>query len=191
MMRKFFNRSSKNICLTAVALLLVLGVCVAPAMAYFTTYTTSKGNVKLELGFVQTEIEEQVVAGKKEIILQNTGASACYVRMIALTGDAYKDSILYSEPAGGDGQAVSNWTPGADGYYYYRSNGEDIVLVPGESTTQINVSFAFPEEEEPADFNVIIIQECTPVLYDEQGNPYADWSIQADVSQTIVKEEAE
>lgn len=108
--------------------------------------------------------------GKKEITLTNTGDYDCYVRLLALTGDAYKDSLSYT----GD----SKWTPGADGYYYYSD-----IVAPGESTTQIDVSFAFPEEE-PADFNVIIIQECTPVLYDEDGNPYADWEKTADVSQS-------
>ena len=28
-----------------------------------------------------------------------------------------------------------------------------------------------PSEE----FNVVVIQECTPILYDEDGNAYADW----------------
>ena len=29
---------------------------------------------------------------------------------------------------------------------------------------------------EDDDFNVIIVHEATKVLYDEDGNPYADWS---------------
>lgn len=33
------------------------------------------------------------------------------------------------------------------------------------------------------DFNVIVIQECTPVLYDENGNPYADWNVILDTKQ--------
>ena len=25
------------------------------------------------------------------------------------------------------------------------------------------------------EFNIIVVYECTPVLYDDNGNPYADW----------------
>ena len=35
------------------------------------------------------------------------------------------------------------------------------------------------------DFNVIVIQECTAVLYDENGNPYADWDRIADSSEDV------
>lgn len=174
------NRIS-TICLAlaAVALVAVLGV--GTAMAYFTTYVLTDGGKALELDFTDTEISEEVIAGQKQIVLTNTGDQPAYVRIKALVGDAYKDSIVYSEPGN-----AGNWTPGADGYYYYND-----ILEPGESTTQLNVSFAFPEGEAPADFNVIIIQESTPVLYDENGNPYADWSVKADIVQSAVKGEDE
>lgn len=171
----------KTICLTAAALTLTAGITVGSVMAYFTTYVTAKGGYIVELGFTRTEIEEKVEYGKKVISLTNTGDYDCYVRMKALTGDAYKESLVYSEPAD-----AGNWTPGADEYYYY-----DDILTPKGSTTEIVVRFAFPEEEEPGDFNVIIIQECTPVLYDENGNPYADWTVTADVSQSVYKGEGE
>lgn len=169
----------RTICLTAAAFVLTAGITVGSAMAYFTTYATAEGGVKLHLGVVKTEIEEDVVNGKKELVLKNTGDFDCYVRLKALTGDAYKDDITYSEP-----DEAGKWTPGvaSEGYYYYAD-----ILEPGESTAQLNVGFVFPEEEEPADFNVIIIQECTPVLYDNDGNPYADWTVKADISQSIYK----
>ena len=40
-------------------------------------------------------------------------------------------------------------------------------------------------------FNVIVVQECTPVLYDEEGNPYADWNRVMDSDQTVYAEEGE
>lgn len=163
--------SKKILCLTVAALLLTAGLHVDKVMAYFTAFDTANGGVEVDLGFTKTIPEENVVDGKKEIVLTNTGDYACYVRLKALTGDKYKDSLVYS----GD----SSWTPGADGYYYYSE-----IVEPKGTTTQINVSFTFSEEE-PADFNVIIIQECTPVLYDDMGKPYADWDAQADVSQSI------
>ena len=166
----------KTIGLSAVALVLTAGLAVGTAMAYFTTYATAEGGYTLDLGFTQTIPNEDVVNGKKEITLENIGEFDCYVRLKALTGDAYKDDIRYSEPAG-----EGKWTPGADGYYYYSD-----IVAPGASSSQIDVSFVLSEEN-PVDFNVIIIQECTPVHYDEDGNPYADWSETADVSQSIYK----
>lgn len=171
----------KTICLAAVVLTLTAGITVGSAMAYFTTYVTAKGGYTVELAFTKMEITEEVEYGKKEIILTNTGQHDCYVRLKALTGDRYKDSLLYSEPG-----ETTKWTPGADGYYYYSD-----IVAPEGTTTKLNVSFAFPEGEEPVDFNVIIIQECTPVLFDENGNPYADWSVIADVTQSVYKGEGE
>lgn len=40
-------------------------------------------------------------------------------------------------------------------------------------------------------FNVIVVQESTPALYDEQGNPYADWNRVMDSSETVYTEEGE
>lgn len=171
----------KTICLAAVALALTACVAIGSAMAYFTTYVTAKGGYTIDLGFARTDMEEVVEYGRKVIVLENTGNYDCYVRLKALTGDAYKESLQYSEP-----ENAGNWAPGADGYYYYSD-----ILVPTAETTELVVRFAFPEGADPADFNVIIIQECTPVLYDEQGNPYADWDVTADISETIYVGEGE
>ena len=170
------KKNKRTIFLTMAALVLTMSIGIGSAMAYFTTYAIANGEVEVDLGFTQTIPEEKVVDGKKEIVLKNIGDYDCYVRLKALTGNVYKDSIVYSEPNG-----TGKWTPGADGYYYYSD-----IVEPKGSSTQIDVSFAFPEIE-PADFNVIIIQECTPVLYDADGNPYADWSVTADVSHSIYK----
>ena len=172
------KKNKRNIFLTMIALALTMSIGIGSAMAYFTSYAIAEGGVEVNLGFTMTLPEEDVVANQKRIKLKNTGDYDCYVR---LTGDKYKDSIVYSEPEG-----LSNWAPGSDGYYYYRNASGDIILEPKSETTQINVGFSFPTVE-PSDFNVIIIQECTPVLYDANGNPYADWSVKADVSQSIYR----
>jgi len=168
------NKNNKTICLAAAALLLAGSLSVGSALAYFTAYDEAAGALTLNREFTQTEPNENVVDGKKEVTITNTGDFECYVRMKALTGNKYKDSIQYF----GD----SKWTPGADGYFYY----SDIVPAGGK-TSQIDVTFSFPTEEEPDDFNVIIIQECTPVLYNEDGSAYADWNAVADVTQTEYK----
>ena len=168
------NRNKKIICLGLAAFAMVSALTVGSVMAYFTAFDTAAGGVKLELGFTQTDPNEKVADETKELTLTNTGDFDCYVRLKALTGDRYKDDIRYVEPSG-----EGKWTPGEDGYYYYSD-----ILAPGETTSQLNVNFVLPEEE-PADFNVIIIQECTPVLRDESGNPYADWNAVADIGQSI------
>lgn len=157
--------NKKTLCLVAAALTLTAGLSISSAMAYFTTYAEAKGGVQIHMGFTDTEIEETVESGQKEIQIKNTGDYDCYVRVKALTGDTYKDKIEYVEEDGS-----GKWTPGADGYYYYSD-----VVAAGEMTSQLNVKITWPAEEEATDFNVIIIQESTQVRYDENGEPYADW----------------
>lgn len=175
-MKRSINK--KTIYLAAVAVFLAAGLSVGTAMAYFTTYAVAQGGYTINLGRTETEIEEKVdlIDPRKEITLKNTGDFDCYVRLKALTGDAFKENMKYTEPG-----AEGKWIPGADGYYYYSE-----VLKPDETTAQLNVSFVFPEEE-LLKFNVIIIQECTPVLYSADGTPYADWNNKADVSQSVYK----
>lgn len=174
------KKKMKTICLSAAALVLAMGVMVGTAMAYFTTYAVADGGVTLDLGFTHTEINEEVINGKKQLVLENTSDYDCYVRLKALTGNAHKDGIAYSEPEG-----AGLWTPGTDGYYYYNA-----IVEAGGITSQIDVSFVLPQDNQ-TDFNVIIIQECTPVLLDDNGEAYADWSVTADISQSVYEGEDE
>ena len=168
-MRKMNNRT---IGLVAAALVLVACIGVGSALAYFTTYTVAEGGMNIVLNFSDSEIEEKVIDGQKQIALKNTGDTEAYVRIKALVGDDHP--VVYSEPSETNG----SWKVNADGYYYYEA-----ILAPGESTTQINVGFSLEGKES---FNVIIVEESTPVLYDENGNAYADWSVKADIAQSVV-----
>lgn len=166
------NRNAGTLVLTAAAVLLLLSLTVRTAMAYFTTYAVAQGGYPIQLGFSETEIEE-VVTDKKEIQIKNVGDYDCFVRLKALVGNEYKDQLRYSEE-GSEGK----WTPGADGYYYYSD-----VLKPGESSSTLTVSFVLPEDTENFDtFNVIIVQECTKVIYQTDGTPTADWDDVAEIS---------
>lgn len=64
----------------------------------------------------------------------------------------------------------------------------DDVLPAGKTTEQeLNITYKFPEgDDKPEEFNIVVIQECTPVLYDNDGTPYADWNhvIKDDSTQT-------
>lgn len=87
-----------------------------------------------------------------------------YIRVKAFCGSEY--SLVFSDESG-------KWTPGEDGYYYY----SDIVN-GGGTTDELLVKIEnVPEDVTDADsFNVVVVYESTPVLYREDGTPYADWN---------------
>ena len=163
--------SKKAIALTAAALTLTMGLSVGTAMAYFTTYTEAAGGVPLELGFTTTVPSETVDNWTKHVTIANTGNQDCYVRVKAFAGSAY--ALQYT----GD-----NWTPGADGYYYYSE-----IVPAGGSTGTLDI--AIGNVEEGQSFNVVVVQECTLVQYDDNGSPYADWNTIADSGEEVYEGE--
>lgn len=158
--------------LAAAAIALTGSLTVGSAMAYFTTYATAQGGVKMNMGFTQTVPKEEVDENGKHITIQNTGDYDCFVRVKAFA----PVDLSYKVPDGG-------WTAGEDGYWYYSE-----ILPAGQTTAkELNVSYIFPAGDDKAsEFNVVVIQECTPVLYDAEGNAYADWNkvVTADSDET-------
>jgi hypothetical protein len=154
---------NKNIILAASALCLVLSATVNVASAYFTTYAQAKGGYTIELG-EQTNINEKFSGWVKYVTITSAADSKpVYVRAKAFSGSQY--TLDYSG---------SGWTLGKDGYYYY-----DAILNPSESTGELLVQISGvpvnPDGEEA--FNVVVVYESTPVLYDETGAAYADWNV--------------
>ena len=170
--------SKKTICLAAAALALTGTLAVGSAYAYFTTYSEAKGNVVFELGETRTEPHEEVIGGKKIVSIENTGDYDCYILIRAYAGNNYK--LTYED--GGSGK----WYDGKDGYWYYK----DILTVGSTSTSKSKtVNVILPQEllkdvTDEKDLNVIVIQECTPVQYDDNGEPYADWDVTFEDSQS-------
>jgi hypothetical protein len=145
--------------LTAAAILLVLGVSIGSTMAYFSTYTTAQGGKVIHLG-AATEIEEAFDSWTKRVtVTSDENSQPVYVRAIAYAGSQYE---LTYEGTG--------WSRGDDGYYYYGN-----ALEGGASTEELLVHIGNVPDDAEA-FDVVVIYETTPVLYDENGNPYADWS---------------
>ena len=175
--KKMIRMKKKNLCLAAAALTLAMGVSVGGAMAYFTTYAAASGGASLSLGNTVTVPEEQVVDWTKHVTIQNTGDVDCFVRVRAFAGEKYQDGLTYADDNG-------KWSPGEDGYYYY----SDVVPAGGEAE-ELRIGVNNMDSEES--FNVIVVQESTPALYDEQGNPYADWNRVMDSSKTVYTEEGE
>lgn len=157
--------NKKNICLTAVALLAVISLSVGSAMAYFSTYIISKGSKEMVLDFSETEINEKVEPGMKKITVKNIGETECFVRIRVVAGTEHADKWAV------DLENSSNWKLGNDGYYYYFDGNREKVLAPEEITSELKIAIKNFKEE----FNVVVIQENTPALYDENGAAYSDW----------------
>ena len=151
----------KMIFLLALSVLLATAVTMNSTLAYFTTYAEAKGGYVVELG--DTHIEETFSGWTHRVVITSDSTSQpVYVRAKAFAGNAC--TLTYS----GNG-----WELGSDGFHYY-----DTILYGGEATTEFLVTVGdIPEGAKPGDgFNVVVIYETTPVLYDEAGNPYADWT---------------
>ncbi len=159
--------SKRTICLAAAAVALTGTLAVGSAYAYFTTYSEAKGNVVFQMGETRTEPHEEVKEGKKIVSIENTGDYDCYIRVKAYAGNNY--NLSYAD--GGSGK----WYDGGDGYWYYK----DILEAGSTSeTVLVNIPKELLEDiTDEKDLNVIVIQECTPVQYDDDGEPYADWNV--------------
>ncbi len=166
-MKKYLDK--RTLCLTGAAILLAGSTAVGSAMAYFTTYATASGGAEVSLGFTQTVPEEKIYDGAKHIVIKNQGDYGCFVRVKVLTGDKYKNILDIH----GDG-----WTkdaqPDNEGFYFYTYKE---MLPPDGSTAELTAEIKVESLESTDDFNVIVVQESTPALYDEKGNPYADWNV--------------
>ena len=167
----------KRICLAAAALAIVATLGIGSAMAYFTTYVLADGGVELSMGSSITIPIEKMDKISKIVSIKNVGDYDCFVRVKAFAG-AENGEPKFSDEDG-------KWTPGADGYWYY----SDIVK-PGETTGSVKIAILRLEDTPEAGeaFNVIVVEECTPVRFDENGNAYADWEKGAEILNEGVEE---
>ncbi len=160
----------KSIFLAVFAVVLALSGTAGSAWAYFTTYVGARGMLTLELGDETTIDEPKFESWTKHIVVSSDpGSKPVYVRARAFCGSQY--SLVYS---GSD-----KWTPGSDGYYYYSD-----ILNGGEKTEELLVKIENVPEDvaDASEFNVAVVYETTPVLYDEDGKPYADWNAKQEVT---------
>lgn len=172
-MKKIFK--NKTVWLTAVAVTLAGSMTIHGAMAYFTANASASGGRSISLGS-QTEITEEFSDWTKHIVIGNTGNNDCYVRVKVFSGSQF--SINFSQPEG------NAWSEGEESYWYYNE-----IVPAGEQTSVLDAKINVPEEYKD-NFNVVVIQECTPVLYREDGSPYADWSQKIDQTSDFGGEEA-
>ncbi len=159
----------KSIYLAVFAVVLVLAGSAGSAWVYFTTYVEAAGTQTISLGD-ETTVEEEFNSWTKHIVItSDEDSEPVYVRARAYCGSQYE--LVYT--------ASEKWTPDSDGYYYYSD-----ILNAGEKTSEFIVKIENVPEDvtDASEFNVAVIYETTPVLYDEDGNPYADWNGKLDVT---------
>jgi len=148
--------------MAAAALGMTAALTMEGASAYFTTYVSAGGSQVVRLGST-TEIHEDVSQMTKRISIENASAeNDCFVRVKVFYGGDLE--VVYSD-------AENNWQEGEGGYWYYQP-----ILPAAQMTTGLDVKINVPEGYDKDGFNVVVIQECTPVVYDEEGNPTADWT---------------
>lgn len=155
--------------LAVLAAVTIMTAGIGKSWAYFTTYTEAEGGYTIRMGG-STDITETFTEWTKHVSVTNEGSGPVFVR-----ARAFYDSDCTIEYSG------AKWNKGKDDDYYYY---EDIVE-SGESTEILDIKIKnIPEDAAEGDaFNVIVIYESTPVLYDKDGKPYADWGAKLETTQ--------
>lgn len=163
---KKINKKHRVLASVVLASVIIVGcISVKPTLAYFTTFASAKGGVSIDIG-PTTRVKEKFKDWKKTIQIENTGKVDCFVRCKVIAASQFTITA-----------SGNNWSLSDDGYWYYSK-----VVPVGEMTEPIIASITVGEKVQ-ASFNVVVVQECTPVTYDEDGNPVAapdaDWSMAA------------
>lgn len=151
---------NRKIIASAAAIFLCMVVSVGTAVAYFTDYENGRGGAEVNLSG-QTRLIENMQDNNKVISVQNTGETDMIVRVL-IFGD---ESRMTVKPGSG-------WIKGEDGAFYYNKilkAGKDGAA--GESTSEIIAEVTVKEGEEPTDFDIMVVNEGSRVVYDGQGDP--------------------
>ena len=152
-----------NIVLSGLLLVMILSMCIAPAMAYFTANTEAEGAVPITLGD-REEIDEDFDDWVKHVtITSEKDSEPVFIRA----------KVFYSVASGLTVSiSGSGWSLGEDGYYYYSE-----IVKAEQSTSVLDVAIGniTQNAEEGDEFNVIVIYESAPVRYEPDGTAYADW----------------
>lgn len=163
--------------LAFLALALAVATVLPGTWAYFTANTSAGGGRTMHFQN-ETEITEGFNEGewKKEItITASSGTQPVYVRARAYS--------TYDLTYAGNGWKVQDGKPASDdGWCYYETPLANFDGAPTWTktqaellTVQINIKDLEPGVV-PEDFDVVVVYETTPVTYDENGNPQADWN---------------
>ena len=153
---------NKMISLVACAGILVAGLSVKPAMAYFTDYASASGSIEIAVDDTHSTVEESGKGQQKIIVIDNDMATKAFVRVQVVLPEGITAAV--------DGEtSEEDWTL-KDGYYYYNKVLEGKSETTTEDSTSqlilnIDASGAGKTgENEYADFHGIVIPESAKVL---------------------------
>ena len=166
---------SRKYLLVAAAAVLVVTASIKPAMAYFTDSHIAVGERTIKLGDSKLNPPEDSVSNMiKTVAITNTGDYEVFVRVKAIAPEGVKVTI--------NKESKADWVLVGD-YYYYAAS-EDVenngtVLPVKETTKPLKLDIVEPTDEnlKGQQFNVVIVQEATKVLYHENGKAFADWKL--------------
>ncbi len=185
---RIMRKYGKIVGMSAAALALTAALTVESSMAYFTTYVSAGGSEIVNLR-TQTEIHEDVSEMTKHIGITNTSPeNDCFVRVKVFYVDDDKITIDYIPEAGHEDEWYydDSSDPVLGGYWYYRP-----LLEAGKTTSILDAKINVPQSKEEFDkdqFNVVVIYEFTPAIYDDDGNVTYDWSKKLDLEYENVPE---
>ena len=171
-MKKFF------IVLICMTFIVNLFVSIEKHPTYFTSYTKARGGFPIKLSD-DSKIQETLKGWNKILTVTNRQKhQAVYVRARAFSG--------VTHPVSYEGE---NWFEGEDGYWYF-GKGKSQILNSGKTTTPLTVSVTPPQNENGGDsFQVIVVYETVPVLYDKEGIPIEDWTQKRTVKENAYDKE--
>lgn len=161
-------RISKKVLIGLVAAALCVAALTGTALAYFSDKTTAFGERPITLGY-STEINEDMSDLDKSISVVNTGQTEVMVRVQLFYSNANGVTVTV---AGADG-----WTEDTDADSGAHVWHYDRVLAPGTSTPVLKATVKADLDQLPANFDVVVVSQSSPVAYDSNGNAYGyDWA---------------
>ena len=169
----------KTLILAVLACALVLGLNVSPAMAYFTDWTQANGGLEVSVT-PNTDIYEYWGDGVKEVTITNKGDGEHGATIpVFVRARSYAPAKLDQKIIG------KGWTDGGDGWWYYGTNPDALTeLAVDSETTPLKVEINLPKvqtEKDPTGelvgtmYNVIVVYEATPAVYNADGTTAPDW----------------
>lgn len=149
--------------LVLVALVLALTTMLPTALAYFTANSYAAGSKSVAVG-VNTTTDEKMDGNAKVMTITNTGNQEVFVRVRVFALAKYIKKI-----------ENSGWRQDGDWYYY--DTPLTVTAPDNEVTFRVELNNPNPLDNDLDDFEVTVVYEATPVLYNEKNEPYAKWDL--------------
>ena len=169
----------RNLILITLVFALIVCATIQPTIAYFTTYVRAKGGHEVSFGDTTKITEEYSGFTKKVTIWNEEDSYPVFIRAKVLYEGKFNIKVS------GDGWTDRIPDDPIQGYYYYgESSSKLTILNENDHTNELKVEILdVPTGKEAVQqltegeksFSVVVVYESTPVRYDTDGKPYANW----------------